>query len=373
MKVVVVGAGVAGVALARGLVAVGHEVEVYEQASGPRTAGGSVTLWSAGTGILRDLGVEVTGLGRRIDRLEQWSSDGRILFTADVSRAARRFGSPTVHVRRQHLVQALAAGLPPGVIRYGRRCTGVRGTTAVFADGGTARGDVLVGADGRWSPVRDHLQGGDPARPTGWVTWQGVTELPIDVTGSHRGVLINGREGLCGLMPPGDGLLLWWFDFRAGETPAADWPGLLAERFGGWASPVPEVLAAVAGSADAGFFAHYRQRVPRVWGRGGATLAGDSAHAMPPSMAQGVNQALEDAWALTAALTGPSAHPVAARLRAYERHRSRKAGLVAWVSGTSTTDRYRPPSLMRLVPDGLATRLNTAWLGRASTYLDHLP
>ncbi|MFD0657746.1 FAD-dependent oxidoreductase [Thermocatellispora tengchongensis] len=218
MRVVVIGAGVGGLALARGLVAAGHRVTVYEQADGLRTDGGSVTLWSGSTAILRGLGADPLPLGRRIDALEARAAEGGTLFTVDLTRAAAAFGAPAVHVLRQSLVEALAAGLPEGTVRYGRRCVRAAGGGLVeFQDGSAADGDVVVGADGRRSVVRKHALGGDPARPTAWITWQGVAELPAGLAAGTRGVLISGREGLCGLMPAGAGRLLWWFDERAEE------------------------------------------------------------------------------------------------------------------------------------------------------------
>ncbi len=370
MRALIVGAGVGGLGAALGLRAAGHETVVYEQAPDLREGGAAVTLWSNGTGILAELGVSLEGVGARIEVLEQRDHDGRLLLSVDVGRAAAHYGHPHVCLPRRRLLERLAQSVPQEVLRYGRRCLAVEvGEAAITFEGDEREtGDVVIGADGRGSAVRQALWDHDPAEATGWVTWQGVTAIPTDITGSARGVMFVGPAGLCGLMPAGEGLLQWWFDQRM--DPAASRPSsplaMLREHFGGWAGPVKDVLDAVS-DQDVGFFPHVRHPVPRVWGKGPVTLVGDAAHSFPPTRAQGANQALEDAWALSAVL-GVGQGDVAGALRTYERRRSPKAGFVARSAGREDTNKYRP-WMTRFMPDGLVSRFYVHWLGRASDYL----
>ncbi|MEV4220647.1 NAD(P)/FAD-dependent oxidoreductase [Nonomuraea sp. NPDC049725] len=360
MRVVVIGAGVAGLALARALMGGGHEVEVFEEAPEPRTAGGSVTLWPGSTAILRELGIDAAAAGRRLETLESWSARGRMLSAADLTDAERAYGHPTVHVARGELVALLAEGVP---VTYGAAAEDVDpgGARARLAGGRTVRGDVLVGADGRRSAVRHAMLGGDPARLSGWATWQGFTTEPTALMGAGRAVLISGGGGLCGLIPAGGGRLLWWFDVRTapgrplwGDDP--DPVGKLRRLFGDLPDPVPRILATMTAPE---FFPHHTWKIPDVWGRGPTTLAGDSAHTMPPTLAQGANQALEDAWLLARSVTGD--------LRAYERARARMVRRSAVLAGIEITNRHEP--LARLVPKRVATGLCTRWLRWASGYL----
>jgi FAD-dependent urate hydroxylase len=372
MRVLIVGAGVGGLAAARALGADGHEVVVFEQAAGLRDGGAAVTLWSNGTGILGELGVSLDGVGAEIDVLEQRDYRGRVLNSIDVGRAATHFGHPHICLPRRRLLERLAEGLPPAVIRYGRGCSEVvqegAGAQVVLTDGTCESGDLVIGADGRNSVVRNMLWGRDPAEPSGWATWQGVTPIANEITSSRRGVMSIGPAGSVGLMPAGEGLLQWWFDQR--WTPDTPTPRSavtqLQERFGGWAPLVQQVLTAISDD-DAGFFPHYRQVVPRTWGAGPITLVGDSAHSMLPARAQGANQALEDAWALAVALRDGG--DVGVALRSYEHARAPKAGLVARQSAREDVNKYRP-WLNKLIPDALVAGYYTRWLGKISNYLE---
>jgi FAD-dependent urate hydroxylase len=91
---------------------------------------------------------------------------------------------------------------------------------------------------------------------------------------------------------------------------------------------------------------------------------------MPPTRAQGANQALEDAWAAARALRGAAGRPaadVAAALRAFERERASRVSVVARQAGSE--DINRSALLARLVPGGLAARYYTRFLGQISSYL----
>src|SRR5260221_13349299 len=267
VRVLVIGAGIGGLGAARVLSRCGQEGAVFERAGHRRTAGGALTLWSNGTGILSELGVSLDGVGAPIEMLQVQRWDGRFLMSIDVARAASRFGHPHVLLPRRRLLERLADGLPPSMVTFGRACTGLAQDAdrvrAEFDDGTTASGDLLIGADGHRSVVRDHLWGGDPSVPSGWATWQGLSAVPIDVTSSRRGLMVAGGAGLCGLVPGREGLLQWWVDLRwpAGGRPSGSPLARLPRSLRHLGGPGREVLA-TAHEADVEFFAHYRHHVP---------------------------------------------------------------------------------------------------------------
>src|SRR4051812_48115407 len=104
MRVLIVGAGVAGLATAQGLLADGHDVTVFERAPALPTGGAAVTVWPGGGTALTELGLTLVGAGRRIHALEARTSTGRPLTTADLSELAGRPGAPVVALPRRLLL-----------------------------------------------------------------------------------------------------------------------------------------------------------------------------------------------------------------------------------------------------------------------------
>ncbi|NUP65487.1 MAG: FAD-binding protein [Nonomuraea sp.] len=354
MDVLVMGAGVGGLAVARSLLAAGHRVRIYEQAQAMRTGGAGLSIFSNGAAVLHDLGVSLDGVGGRFDRIDALTADGRLRMRSDMAHAAARFGFPNKSISRRLLLERLSEGLPDDLIGYGMGCRSVRQdddqVTVTFDDGSTATGDLLVGADGHHSVVRRELWGDVPIRTATFGTWQALSKIDIDLARTHLHLMITGREGACGIIPAGDGNLQWWFDVRwsPGEPRPAAPLDELRRRFGHWASPVPELLDQ-ASDDDLDFFGHHWQKVRREWGKGRVTLVGDAAHLMPPTLGQGANQTLEDVWVLGRELA--KGGDPAQRLRIYERARYPHVNLVSRLARRSPANWRIPPLIGRRFPE----------------------
>src|SRR5688572_25292906 len=110
MDVVIVGAGIGGLALANGLAADGHAVRILERAPALRADGAAVTIFSNGAAAAAGLGVALDGLGGRIGTLDFALADGRIFSCADVTEHRRRTGFGVATVPRAAILQRFAAG-----------------------------------------------------------------------------------------------------------------------------------------------------------------------------------------------------------------------------------------------------------------------
>ncbi|MDT5320798.1 MAG: FAD-dependent urate hydroxylase [Mycobacterium sp.] len=372
LRILVVGAGVSGIAVARGLLRDGHDVTVFDQRPNVTAGGGAVTIWSNGATVLEQLDVDMDGAGQLLSAVRVMTSSGRPLATLDLNTMVNRLGAPIRMVPRRILLERLLEGFPADRIRCNSRAASVvntnNGVRVDFEDGSSAEGDLLIGADGLHSVVRS-VVGAQPAKPTGWCSWQGLVTL-ADVADPDVAVMMIGEHGNLGMWPAGGSDLQWWFDlpwspgFRRPQQPLE----MIRSHFTGWSDRVDEVLTTLTDEdLSPSPFPHFRHPVPRA-GRGAVTLLGDASHTMPPTLAQGTNQALLDAMVLRKALSdlrnGNGDIPSA--LRWYENTRRRRVKAVSWVT---TQQVSRSESVLRpvaLISDRLMTWALTRFLGWVS-------
>ncbi|OBG36054.1 2-polyprenyl-6-methoxyphenol hydroxylase [Mycobacterium sp. E3198] len=369
----VIGAGVSGISIARGLLRDGHDVTVFEQRADTRAGGGAVTVWPNGAAVLRQLGVDMDGAGQPLSRVRVQTSRGRRLATLDVTAMADRLGEPVRMVPRRLLLDRLSDGFPVDRIRCNARAVEVApapgGAEVRFEDGSVARGDVVIGADGLHSILRDVL-GAPAAEPTGWCSWQGLAAVP-EVTDSRVAMIAIGAGGNVGVWPAGGCEVQWWFDlpwshdFVRPPRPLE----LLRSNFTGWSDIVDLVLGRLTDDDLTGSpYPHFRHPVAAALPAGPLTLLGDAAHTMPPTLAQGTNQALLDTMVLCKALSQVrnEGRQISRALRRYEQTRRRRVAAVSRVAALQVAHGESVLRPAALIPDRLHTRLLTAFLGATS-------
>jgi FAD-dependent urate hydroxylase len=372
LRILVVGAGVAGISIARGLLRDGHDVNVFERRPDMRPGGGAVTIWSNGSTVLAQLGVDMDGAGQLLSTVRIATSTGRPLVNIDVTAIEARLGGPVRMVPRRVLLERLLQGFPAERIRCNSRVVGAvstrDGVRIDFEDGSSAEGDLLIGADGLHSVVRD-IAGAAPAKPTGWCSWQGLVTLP-DIADKDVARQVIGKNGNLGLWPAGGSELQWWFDLRwSPDFVRPERPiDMIRSNFAGWSDLVDQVLETLTDDdLAASPFPHFRHPIPRSPRAGAVTLLGDAAHTMPPTLAQGTNQALLDTMVLRKALSDlPAGDDVSTALRWYENTRRRKVKAVSWVTMQQVS---RSESTLRpaaLISDRFMTWALTRFLGWVS-------
>ena len=163
----------------------GIEVTVCEQSSELAEIGAGVQMTPNAMNALKSPSAwkpryARSRLSRRGQVLRSWRERPGDLPRPGARRLSERFGSPLCSFHRADLLSVLAAPLPDGMVRLGARCvaveTGGRDLPAVarFADGSEVEADIVVGADGIHSVVRQQLFGANSPRFTGCMCWRGL-------------------------------------------------------------------------------------------------------------------------------------------------------------------------------------------------------
>lgn len=304
-RIMVVGAGIAGLATAVALHRVGHDVTVIEQRADTATGAG-ISIWPNALAALDVLGLgeQVRTAGGRVSAGAVRWRDGRWLRRPAADRIVRALGEPLVIIHRGSLTEILAGALPAGTVTHGVAATALdvsrTGARITLSDGTVATADAVVGADGVDSLVARHLNGDLPRRYAGYTAWRGIASCALDpdLAGETMG---PGLE--VGHVPMGPAHTYWFATQRVpqGQTAAGGEHAHLQRVFGDWAEPIPGLLACT----DPGAVLRndlYDRAPATIWARDRAVIVGDAAHPMRPHLGQGGCQGLEDA-AILAALT----------------------------------------------------------------------
>ena len=313
-KAVVIGAGPAGTASALALRRVGWEVEVCEayDASAGLDQGAFLTMAVNGLDALAAIGIDdaVRDLGFVTRRIRFASGTGKDLGSMPLGPSVD--GAPRTVLRADLYDalrrRALAEGIP---VHHGCRLVGAEagpdGVTAVFADGTERAADLLVGADGLRSRVRQLIDPGAPApRPTGLgnvgaraAAVPGLDLAAAAADGDYR--MVWGRRCFFGYaVDPGGAV--WWFANPPASVclPAGRPSHAVIERLAALLDADDSPAAAIVRATDGPVLCGEQLELPPVpaWQRDRMVLVGDAAHAVSPSTGQGVSLAWEDAAVL---------------------------------------------------------------------------
>jgi 6-hydroxynicotinate 3-monooxygenase len=355
-RVAVIGAGLGGLTAAGFLQRAGFAVKVYEQAPAFSRIGAGIILSANVTKVLRRLGIEhalvAAGIKPHCYISRAWDSGEtmyQIVFDAE---SEHRFGGPYVHIHRGDLHEVLERGVAPDTIAFDHRLADLQGTSGsirlVFENGVTTEADVVIGADGIRSKVREILLGPEPPQFASAVAYRAIFpaerlngfEIP-DCTkwwGTDRHCLpyfLTGRRDEV---------------YAIGVVPAAGWDSDEAsipatreqylESFAGFHADLQHVLKAVQGVT---LWPIYDRERNDCWSGGRIVLLGDACHPMRPYMAAGGAMAVEDGAILSRCLT--SFDDLADAFGCYEATRIPRVSDVqrvsienSWMRGPTDTD-----------------------------------
>lgn len=308
-EITVLGAGIAGLAVATALAQRGAKVRVLDQTDAIREVGAGLQISPNGAVVLKAL-----GLG---DALAEAAPRARAVVLRDFRRGAQVFrmdlaraDRPYHLVHRADLIEILRRGAKAAgvTVELGRRVVAVTpevdGVRLSCADGHTETVPLLIGADGLHSPTRAALN--KPVRPffTGQVAWRCTIPLDAPDTPPEASVHMGpGRHIVTYPLRHGALMNVVAVEERDGWA-AEGWshrddPANLRAAFADFA---PEIRDLLYRAGEVYLWGLFRHPVAKSWGQGRVALLGDAAHPTLPFLAQGANMALEDAWVLAATL-----------------------------------------------------------------------
>ncbi len=386
--VIIAGAGIGGLTAALALLKSGIDCDVYEQASELREVGAGLQLAPNGTRVLFALGLEPSVRREGVetgDKMVRLWSTGQTwsMFDPNGATPTERFGSPMYLMHRSDLHAMLVEAVrreKPGAIHLNARCVDFEQTDSEarlkLEDGRQITGDILIGADGLHSRIRQKLFG--PAMPkfTGILAWRGlapVERLPehlrrpvstqwlgpnghVTCYPVHRGTLLN----MVGEVERDDWRLELWVEPGSHEECYQDFPG--------WHRDLLDIIDNIDQLYKWGLF--LREPLPK-WSVGRVSLLGDSCHAMLPFLGQGGNMAIEDGFVLARCVAKYRDNPVTAldRYEIARRERTtnivqRSAAMAATFHNDALADSKAGPSYIssNWHPDKIRTRYDTIYM-----------
>lgn len=322
MKITVVGAGIGGLTAGIALRKRGYDVSIYERAPSFKAVGTGITIAANAMSIFADLGIadEVTAAGQPFEFACLGRPDGSTIARVNTKKVSAALGHTSVGIHRADLHDVLARAFGHDAIhcdhelaRLNSNDTGVR---AEFTNGEAVESDLLVGADGLRSKVREILFGDSPYRDAGQACWRGV----VDRSALTRADAIEptvawelwGRGARFGYLSINAHQVYWYATL---STPLVDFPMEDLEQFRARFAPMwnETVRDIVLSTPDETIIAAalIDRKPADKWHTDRVVLLGDAIHPTTPNMGQGACMAIESAWALAYCLSEES-NPAAA-------------------------------------------------------------
>lgn len=310
MKIIIIGAGVAGLTLAVACQQAGMDVHLFDKSKQLHNIGGGILLWPHGQRYLDWLGLGdvLSSLKHDISACNILGSKGNILLHEKCDALFSVLGGSILPVSRNDFQQALVQCLEEDTLQLNKELSHVshekNQVTAIFSDGSQQTADIIVGADGIHSAVRNYINKNVSLNYTGFCWYGGITPQHDAIQlKQNESYLYSAVSKLCIIWPTSNNQFMWYLPIKMplSEFAIKDQSKLNA-ALENW---LPEVagMTSVTLPGNSFYVPIYAVPPQDKITKDRVVLIGDAAHAIGPILGQGASQAIEDAYALFSCLT----------------------------------------------------------------------
>ncbi|RTR53448.1 FAD-dependent monooxygenase [Pseudomonas aeruginosa] len=312
-RIAIIGAGPGGIAAGVALTRAGYDVKVFERHPELRPLGGAIILNATGIVILRSLGVRIDDVfAAGLPEFRRFDGRVRVNFDIDMELMAKAGVTGWQSgMMRSELYERLLEAAPANMIvtshQFERYEENGDEVIVHFDNGQSYAADLVIGADGIYSKVREQLWGASELKHLGIAVWLGWCEL--EGPDRKKIVLHHDHQYQMGYAPlryKGKDCFEWWFVEKCAENQAEpkDPAAYVRERIGHFAYPVPQILDATDTTHNLFRWVVKYRKPLKQWSRGRLTIMGDAAHPTSPYAAYGAGMAIEDGFFLAKYLAG---------------------------------------------------------------------
>ena len=312
-KVIIIGAGIGGLTAAIAFQQQGFSVKVYEKTSQLSNIGGAFIIYCHGTRILQKLGLQYIIDSFYTDVQNFICIDqSEILMNSSFEKFYSNCGGFLLPMSRTDLQFKLLESIPSDNLYMGHKCVKItqdeEKVKVYFENGVEDEADILIGADGIYSTVRDSVTSSH-VQYTGICFWGGILKdkYCIDIP---KKTLVNilGENKISWIVPLSHNRQMWYIAHRMPEenlVRGSDKIAQLPTFCSNWNKYIDQILVAPQDEYNFALPVYEISSIDR-WTKGRIALIGDAAHAFGPVIGQGCSLAMEDAYILASCISNSS-------------------------------------------------------------------